>query len=551
MLVVSPLQSQPLAIGDIPTHVFRSAEPYRDEVVLVDAQTNQKFTIGDIITTSTKLAAGLARSGFGGRVISVYDDTQLRCVYVYYAALMIGGTYQSLGTDISATSLTERISHTESPVVFTTRAYLEKLQQAVGGMNVYIYLLDDLCKSGAAVGCCMSFAHLLVDDPTFAPVRITTKDDAMRKPAYLAYSPISQQHETPHQLMLSHYGLLSSQRLNRPPLADSALRTAVSVVPFANTHGISNIAHFPMLSGSRVVQLSSVDPVSCLAAIEEWKAGVFLATFSALSEILKRAERKGGHVAIEGRKFDIGPLQVVFMHELRMSDSFKDRVSELLGARIVELYGYMETGLIAGMITEYPRIDNSVGVLCPNVSARVVLNGREVDEGQFGEILISTPRLTLVNSVFMEGSNYFRTGDYGRVTSEGVVIIKARMSDLIYTQSGIIIPADVEAILLKHPAVAECAVVALRRKGMDDIPFVFIVAKDKGNAGDASAASAADAGKDKDSWYNRRQIVDDIISSLASLHPGIHGSIVESIPKSSRGGPDRAYLRLKLASDHC
>ncbi|KAJ1840295.1 hypothetical protein LPJ73_006474 [Coemansia sp. RSA 2703] len=86
---------------------------------------------------------------------------------------------------------------------------------------------------------------------------------------------------------------------------------------------------------------------------------------------------------------------------------------------------------------------------------------------------------------------------------------------------------------------------------MDDIPFVFIVTKNKDNVDAVSAASAADAEKENDSWYNRRQIVDDIISSLTSMHPGIHGSIVESIPKSSRGGPDRAYLRLKLASDHC
>ncbi|KAJ1882376.1 4-coumarate--CoA ligase [Coemansia sp. RSA 1722] len=568
MLVVSPLQSQPLAVGDIPTQVFRSAEPYRDDVVLVDAQTDQTFTIGDIITTSTRLAAGLARCGNGGRVISVFDDTQLRCVYVYYAALMIGGTYQSLGTDISDSELAERIRQTESPVVFTTSAYLDKLNAATKEMRVCVHVLDSLCSPGASSGCrCLSFCHLLFDDPSFVPVRITSKDDAMRKAAYLAYSPIGQHHKASHQLMLSHYGLLSSQRLSRPPQADSALRTAVSVVPFSNTHGISNIAHFPMLSGSRVVQLNSNDPVSCLAAMQKWKAGVFLATFSALSAIVSRARRQNGLVVIDNRRFDVGPLQVIFMHELRMPAEFKEKVSDLLLSRIVELYGYIETGLISGMITEYPRIANSVGVLCPNVSARVVLDGREVDEGQFGEILVSTPRLTLANSVAMaDGANYFRTGDYGRVTAEGVVIIKARMDDLLYTASGIVAPADIESELLKNPAVTECAAVAMQKNGVD-VPFVFVVAAAvscsdaHSSAGDGAATSvsamptiAAQPATSTTTGccYSCRsqQGISEIVSPLCGLYSEISGCFIESIPKSSRGGPDRALLRSLLISDN-
>ncbi|KAJ1812703.1 4-coumarate--CoA ligase [Coemansia sp. RSA 2599] len=564
MLVVSPLQSQPLVVGDIPTHVFRSAEPYRDEIVLVDAQTDQTFTIGDIITTSTRLAAGLTRCGNGGRVISVFDDTQLRCVYVYYAALMIGGTYQSLGTDISESELAERIRQTESPVVFTTDVYLDRLTAATRGMDVSIRVLDSLCSPGPSSGCpCSSFCHLLFDDPSFAPVRITSKDDAMRKPAYLAYSPIGQHHRPSHQLMLSHYGLLSSQRLSRPPQADSALRTAVSVVPFSNTHGISNIAHFPMLSGSRVVQLSNNDPVSCLAAMEKWKAGVFLATFSALSAIVSRAKRQNGLVAIDNHSFDVGPLQVIFMHELRMPAEFKEKVSDLLRARIVELYGYMETGLISGMITEYPRIANSVGVLCANVSARVVLDGREVDEGQFGEIFVSTPRLTVANSVTMaDGSSYFRTGDYGRVTAEGVVIIKARMSDLLHTRGGIAVPGDIESELLRNPAVAECAAVALRKNGVD-VPFVFVVAavscsdahstaeNDAATSASTMATIAAQTAMPSSCCNNCRSqpSISDVVLPLRSLHPEIEGRFIDSIPKSSRGGPDRAYLRRLLISD--
>ncbi|KAJ1891741.1 hypothetical protein LPJ66_006747 [Kickxella alabastrina] len=541
MLVVSPLQSHPLAIGDITTHVFRSAEPYRNDVVLIDAHSVQKFTIGGIITASNRLAAGLARDGRSGQVISVFDDTELRCVYVYYAALMVGGTYQSLGTGVSTTKLAERIKTTDSPVIFTTALYLDKLRAATSGMEVHIYLLDNACDRAPAFGCsCLSFAHLLVDDPSFVPVRITSKDDAMRKPAYLAYSASTEQHqEVSHQLMLSHYGLLSSHRLNRPRLPDSTLRTTLSTLPFTNTHGISNIAHFPMLSGSRVVQMSRNDPALCLAAMEQWKAGVFLATYPVLTEILAKAKRCGKLISIGNRTFDISSLQIIFMHELRMSESFKEKASELLGARIVELYGYIETGLISGVLTEYPRIPNSVGVLCSNVAARVMLDGREVEDGQCGEILVSTPRLTVVNSTLIDGTRYFCTGDYGMVTSQGIVIVKARVSDLIHTQSGVVVPGDIETELLKDVRVAECAAVAVSSNGMD-VPLVFVVGVD------AAAADASSVAVNRDYQTD----IDPILAPLAKLYPGIHGRFIDCIPKSSRGEPERSALRFILAANH-
>ncbi|KAJ2589558.1 hypothetical protein IWW49_002429, partial [Coemansia sp. RSA 1797] len=134
-------------------------------------------------------------------------------------------------------------------------------------------------------------------------------------------------------------------------------------------------------------------------------------------------------------------------------------------------------------------VEGSVGLLCPNVCARVVLNGTELGDGQYGEILVSTPRMTAAtaasNETASDLSSYFYTGDFGTVTSDGVVIVKARMTELLHVRGGqVVAPSDIEEQLLHLPQVADCAVVAMRRCVDDitfDVPVVFIVPTDKGS----------------------------------------------------------------------
>ncbi|PIA13235.1 acetyl-CoA synthetase-like protein [Coemansia reversa NRRL 1564] len=540
MIVTSPLRASPPPVGDIPTFVFRAAEQYKNEVVLIDAATEQRFTISDIYTTANRLAAGLTCGGYGRKTISVYDNTELRCIYVYYAALMAGGAYQSLDIGTPLDRLRERIVHSQTPIVFTTAPYLVQLQDTVRGLDIAIAVLDQGCCScynsnaSSNIGLeCLSFSHFLVDDPSFSPVRITSTNDAMAKPAYLAYASNVQKTQQP--LMLSHFGLLSSYTIGQPRSGcgiDSTCRTAVSAMPFADSHGIVNIAHFPILSGSCIVQMSSYDPASCLTALERWRAGVFLTTYAVLTGIVATAERgKDGSISLgDTRSFDIGQLRVVFVHELRSSHALRNKAAKLLDARLVEIYGYIETGIIAGIITEHPRIEDSVGLLCSGVCTRVVLDGKEMDEGQFGEILVSTPRFS--SGKTQGDSEYFHTGDYGTVTSDGVVIVKARMNDLIHLHDGsVVAPCDIERKVLQLPGVADCAVVASQCQNVNDrfdIPCVFIVPSE--NADNIGSSSIS-------------------IQSLVGDYPGIHSHIIESIPRTSRGEPERCILQKQLETN--
>ncbi len=139
------------------------------------------------------------------------------------------------------------------------------------------------------------------------------------------------------------------------------------------------------------------------------------------------------------------------------------------GTRIVRGYGSTEMfrpiSFLAGDATEHPEC---VGRPVPGVETRVVDdNDRALPPGETGELLIRTPAvmdgyldsLEETQAVLAEG--WFRTGDLARITAEGYVAIVGRKRERIKRGGYSVFPAEVEAVLLAHPAVAEAAVVGV------------------------------------------------------------------------------------------
>ncbi|KAJ1949711.1 hypothetical protein FBU59_001023 [Linderina macrospora] len=294
-------------------------------------------------------------------------------------------------------------------------------------------------------------------------------------------------------------------------------------------HGIGNVAHFPILSGAKVVQLREFDAHACLKAIDKYRPSVLLATHELLLDIYEAATRTAmGSLKLlgsEGQGFSADSVQVIFLREFRAPNAFKQKLAALFQARLVELYGYTETGLVAGVIAECPALPDSVGLLCPNVTARIVLDGRDLEAGQCGEILVKTPRL-MMGYLGQQGTNslddgFFRTGDFGTVTESGVVVVKARFQDVIRLESGYVTPGEIEEEVRSRLKVSDCSVIKVKRESGFDAPFVF-VARDGADGLDTSVA--------------------ELIASFENMYPGIRGRLVDAIPRTTTGEVARSEL---------
>ncbi len=151
-----------------------------------------------------------------------------------------------------------------------------------------------------------------------------------------------------------------------------------------------------------------------------------------------------------------------------------------LGAPVAQSYGLTETA------SQFCTLDPARGLDKLGSSGRPLLPNRlKIDAGPdgVGEILVSGPSVT---SGYYQRSDdtakafdngWFRTGDIGYLDSEGYLYVIDRRKDLIVSGGENVYPAEVEAVLLQHPAVREAAVVGASDPEWGQVPAAFLVCR--------------------------------------------------------------------------
>ncbi len=137
-------------------------------------------------------------------------------------------------------------------------------------------------------------------------------------------------------------------------------------------------------------------------------------------------------------------------------------------ATVVEFYGASECGFSRITAEEWLRKPGSVGRPWPGHEIRIVAeDGHELPPGEVGLVHVRGPRMDFryrgaddkTRQAFRDG--FFTAGDLGYVDEDGYLFIADRRVDLIITGGANVYPAEVEAVILQHPAVADVAVVGV------------------------------------------------------------------------------------------
>jgi acyl-CoA synthetase (AMP-forming)/AMP-acid ligase II len=167
--------------------------------------------------------------------------------------------------------------------------------------------------------------------------------------------------------------------------------------------------------------------------------------------------------------------------------SLKRSARDALDCELIELYGLTE-GLVTTLAPEdFDRKIDSVGKPVPG--QRLVILGNDDDvlpRGEAGEIVGIGP---LVMSgyhnrsdanaeatwIHPDGTRWLRTGDIGRLDEEGFLYLVDRKKDMILSGGQNIYPADIEAVMLRHPDVAEVAVIGIPSDKWGETPLAVVV----------------------------------------------------------------------------
>jgi long-chain acyl-CoA synthetase len=160
------------------------------------------------------------------------------------------------------------------------------------------------------------------------------------------------------------------------------------------------------------------------------------------------------------------------------------RWEEVFGLAVHEGYGLTETSPFAAYNHEFAHRPGSIGTPVENVEMRVVdADGREVADGEWGEICIRGPNVMLgywnrpAESEEALRGGWFHSGDIGYRSPDGYFYLVDRVKDMINAAGFKVWPREVEEVLYRHPAIRECAVVGLPAEIRGETVAAFIVAR--------------------------------------------------------------------------
>jgi long-chain acyl-CoA synthetase len=296
----------------------------------------------------------------------------------------------------------------------------------------------------------------------------------------------------PKGVMLSHRNLGAESLQVRTWVGLDEQDAVLAMLPIFHGFGIGALVHSALTSGARVVLVPQVAP-DLVARLLERKRITLTAGVPALFDALARSR------AIE--RADLSALRVVFCGADTLSEPVRERFEERVRAcggtaRLLEGYGLTEAvsaAVAAPLGAHGPR---GIGIPFPDTLVKICAPGRTdaLPPEEDGEICIAGPTVMLgylddpaateqALGRHDDGRTWLRTGDVGRMDADGFVYFVSRLKRMIKTSGFAVYPAQVESVLLEHPAVRSACVVGIPHPAQGELIAAFVTLTEPAAAG--------------------------------------------------------------------
>ncbi|OUM01584.1 class I adenylate-forming enzyme family protein [Variovorax sp. JS1663] len=480
-----------LRIHDVPA--WWAAET-PDAVALLDD--GRSLSYADLQRAIDDAKAALAGLGVlpGQRVLLVAENSASLVAFVF-AASSLGAASVLVNARLSAQEIDAIVAHAQPQAeIYIDAGFKEGIAHA---LRRHAMPLD--CGLAGSVRAVVAAQH-------FEPL----PEDV----AALIYTSGST--GKPKGVMLTHGGLLFVATTLVAYRQMSAADRSYGVLPMSHTMGLTSVLLGTLVAGGSVLLSARFEVEALVDAIETQGLTLFQGVQAMHTALL-------AHLRRHGRALHRGRLRYIYAGGSPLDPTLKAEIQALFGLPMHNGYGLTESSptLCHSRFGEH-RQDAAVGPPIPGVAIRIVdAEGKDVAPGESGELWASSPgvmrgyfRDPEATQAALSGP-WLRTGDIARQDAEGNVFLVGRIKDIIIRSGFNVYPAEVEAVLNAHPAVAQSAVIG-REVARNEEVVAFVEPK-PGQVVDGASLQAFL--KDRISPYKRpSQIV--ILQALPTMTNG-------------------------------
>jgi long-chain acyl-CoA synthetase len=417
----------------------------------------EDLTYGDFIDLIDRLASAFRERGLkpGDRVMILAKNSP-EWITSYFAALTCGGVAVPVNPALTTNEVGYIISHAAPTIAMVDPETADSLQDKVPHIIT-------LGKHGSWLDIVAS------QQPLRAVVPRSDSDLAV-----IFYT--SGTTGRPKGVMLGHGAVLANanivRSLYRLSPSDRTLVTgSLSFIYSIMTNCTSSIS-----AGATIHLLERFHPELVLRAIEAERITLFLGVPTMYVMMLGWAKDKS---------VDTASIRLTVCSGASLPWNLLLSVRERFGWTLLDLWGMTEgTPITSYALDEEPRQD-SCGHAVAGCGVRVIdTEDHDLAPGEVGEVLLSGPPVMLGYYNNPEATaetlqhGWVRTGDLGKLDTDGFLSIVGRKKDLIIRGGANIYPTEVEDALYGHPAVAECAVIGRPDQIYGEIVEAVLVFKD-------------------------------------------------------------------------
>ncbi|RTE69225.1 hypothetical protein BHE90_016397 [Fusarium euwallaceae] len=517
--------------------------------------TGKSYTAAETVERENYLARAIGkRLGFThegsewNRVVTLFSLNTIDYVPLTHAIHRLSGIVAPANPAASVFELEQQLQSSGSVALFTCVPLLQtaiRAASANGIPNDRIFVLP--MQIGEWADGFATIHALLEEGKTLPAIKELkwTKGQGARQVAYLCFS--SGTSGLPKAVMVSHFNVIANimqlttfeSFYRRRHSIDS--QVLLGLLPFSHAYGLVIMAHVAPYRGDQVIVLPGFRLDTFLTAVQRFKIEQLNIAPPILVQMVSSHKKC--------KEFDLSSVRFVYTGGAPLGSETLQTLSALYPHwHLGQVYGMTETAVVVTSTSESDILYGSSGSLLPSMRAKIVdTDGNEVTIPETpGELIVQGPSVTLgyLNNEKATAETFFwdNDGRWIKTGDEAIVrkspqghdhfVIVDRIKELIKVKGMQVAPAELEAHLLTHPFVSDCAVIQTYHERSGEVPKAFVV-RSKESAGIPESEMA--------------RCICEHVEKHKARYKWLAGGIefMDAIPKNSTGKILRRHLREK------
>ena len=464
----------------VPEFVLAGAAERGDAPALVDGIKGDTISFAQLASHVGRVAAALHARGLRkGDVVAVLCPNTIWYPVVFHGIAAAGCVSSPINSLYTPDEIAFQLKDSGAKVLVTISLFMDRAQAAVEKQPV-----DEVIVLDGAEGH-VSLRDLLTSDAPAVQVDIDPAEDLVTLPYSSGTTGL------PKGVMLTHRNLVANVSQSRPLAAvQDGEERIIAVLPFFHIYGLTVLMNQGLQWGGVVVTLPRFDLEQFLRTVQEQK---ITRAFVAPPIVLALAK----HPLVDS--FDLSSLRSITSGAAPLDADLAQLAQDRLrkgapeGVSVGQGYGMTELSPVSHTTPEAgyepegagPTPKGTVGYALPNTECRLVdpATGEDAAPGERGELWVRGPQVmkgylnnAQATAETLDGEGWLHTGDVAIVDDEGRYTVVDRVKELIKYKGYQVAPAELEAVLLNNPEIADAAVIGVKdAESGEELPKAFVV----------------------------------------------------------------------------